>query len=167
MSSSNWCSLSCIHVSQEADNVVWYLHLIKNIPQFVVIHTVKGFGIVIEAEVNVFWGNSLVFPMIQRMLPIWSLVPLPFLNPVCSFGSSQFTYCWSLSLINWFISNCVFKIYKVQEFWRYQFWAYSRLRRRNMFEARCRFWQSGLYLNCSPAEYQQPLLLRICVKPFF
>ena len=34
--------------------------------------------------------------MIQRMLAIWSLVPHPFLNPACTFGSSQFTYCWSL-----------------------------------------------------------------------
>ena len=46
MSSSNCCVLSCLQVSQEADNVGWYFHLIKNILQFVVIHTVKGFGIV-------------------------------------------------------------------------------------------------------------------------
>ena len=43
-----------------------------------------------------FW-NSLAFSMIQRMLAIWSLVPLPFLNPACTSGSSQFTYCWSLT----------------------------------------------------------------------
>ena len=36
--------------------------------------------------------------MIQRMLAIWSLVPLPFVNPVCTSGSSQFTYCWSWGL---------------------------------------------------------------------
>ena len=35
--------------------------------------------------------------MIQRMLAIWSLVPLPFLKPVCISGSSQFTYCWRLA----------------------------------------------------------------------
>jgi len=34
--------------------VVWYPHLFKNFPQFVVIHTVKGFGIVNKAEVDVF-----------------------------------------------------------------------------------------------------------------
>ena len=44
----------------------------------------------------VFW-NSLAFSMIQRMLEIWSLVPLPFLNPAWTSGSSQFTYCWSLA----------------------------------------------------------------------
>ena len=43
-----------------------------------------------------FW-NSLAFLMIQQMLAIWSLVPLPFLNPVWTSGSSLFTYCWSLT----------------------------------------------------------------------
>ena len=42
MSGSNCCFLSCIQVSQEADNVVWYFYLFKNIPQIVMIHTVKG-----------------------------------------------------------------------------------------------------------------------------
>ena len=57
MSSSNCCFLTCIQISQEAGQVVWYSHLLKNFPQFVVIHTVKGFGIVNEAEV----GFSLKF----------------------------------------------------------------------------------------------------------
>ena len=39
---------------QDADQVVWYSHLLKNFPQFVVIHTVKGFGIINKAEVDVF-----------------------------------------------------------------------------------------------------------------
>ena len=38
----------------------------------------------------------LEFSLIQQMLPIWSLAPLPILNPACTSGSSQFTYCWSL-----------------------------------------------------------------------
>ena len=54
MSSSNCCFLTCIQISQEADKVVWYSHLLKNFPQFVVIHIVKGFGIVNKAEVDVF-----------------------------------------------------------------------------------------------------------------
>ena len=54
MSSSNCCFLTCIQVSQEAGQVVWYSHLLKNFPQFIVIHTVKGFGIVNKAEVDVF-----------------------------------------------------------------------------------------------------------------
>ena len=49
MYDSNYCFLTCIQVSQEADKVVWYSHLLKNFPQFVVIHTVKVFSIVKEA----------------------------------------------------------------------------------------------------------------------
>ena len=41
-------------ISQEAGQMVWYSYLFKNFPQFVLIHTVKGFGIVKKAEVNVF-----------------------------------------------------------------------------------------------------------------
>ena len=92
----NCCFLTCIHISQEAGQVVWYSHLFKNFPLFVVIHTVKGFGIVNKAEVDIFFWNSLAFPMIQQMLAIWSLVPLLFLNPAWTSGSSWFTYCWSL-----------------------------------------------------------------------
>ena len=54
MSSSNCCFLTCIQVSQEAGQVVWYSHLLKNFPQFIVIHTVKGFGTVNKAEIEVF-----------------------------------------------------------------------------------------------------------------
>ena len=54
MSSSNCCFLTCIQISQEAGQVVWYSHLFQNFPQFVVIHTVKGFGIVNKAEIDVF-----------------------------------------------------------------------------------------------------------------
>ena len=43
-----------------------------------------------------FFWNSLVFSMIQRMLAIWSQVPLPFLYAGCISGSSWFTYCWSI-----------------------------------------------------------------------
>ena len=53
VSSSNYYFFICIHVSQDAGKVVWYSHLLKNFPQFVVIHTVKGFSIVNKAEVDV------------------------------------------------------------------------------------------------------------------
>ena len=56
MSSSNCCFLTFTQMSQEAGPVVWYTHLLKNVPQFVVIHTGKGFGIVNKAEVDVFLG---------------------------------------------------------------------------------------------------------------
>ena len=52
MPGSHCCFLSCIQVSQEAGKVVWDSHLFKDITQFVVIHTVKGFSVVSEAEVD-------------------------------------------------------------------------------------------------------------------
>ena len=61
ISSSNSCSLICIKISQEAGQVVWYSLLFKNFPEFVVIHTVKGFGIVNKAEVDVFLELSCFF----------------------------------------------------------------------------------------------------------
>ena len=61
MSSSNSCFLTCIQILQEAGNVVWYSHLFKDFPQFVVIHTVKGFGIVNKAEIDIFLELSCFF----------------------------------------------------------------------------------------------------------
>ena len=54
MLSSNCCFFTCTQISQEAGKVVWYSHVLKNFPQFIVIHTVKGFWVVSEAEVDVF-----------------------------------------------------------------------------------------------------------------
>ena len=61
MSRSNCCSFTCIQISQEAGNVVWYPHLCKNFPHFVVIYTVKGFGIINKAKVDVFLEFSCFF----------------------------------------------------------------------------------------------------------
>ena len=61
MSSSNCCFLTCIQIYQKAGQVVWYSHLLKNFPQFVVIHTVKGFGIVNKSEIDVFLELSCFF----------------------------------------------------------------------------------------------------------
>ena len=61
MSSSNCCFLTCIQISQEAGQVAWYSHLFQNFPQFIVIHTVKSFGIVNKAEIDVFLELSFFF----------------------------------------------------------------------------------------------------------
>jgi len=61
MSGSNCCFLTCIQISLEAGKVVWYSHLFMNFPQFVVIHTVKGFDVVNEVEVDVFLELSCFF----------------------------------------------------------------------------------------------------------
>ena len=54
LSSSNCYFLTCIEISQEAGKVVWCSYLLKNFPQFVVIHIVKGFNVVNETEADVF-----------------------------------------------------------------------------------------------------------------
>ena len=58
---SKCCFLACIQLSEEAGQVVWYSHLFQNFPQFIVIHTVKGFGIVNKAEIDVFLELSCFF----------------------------------------------------------------------------------------------------------
>ena len=75
---------------------VWYSHLFKSFPQFVVIHTFKGFGVVNKAEADVFL-ELCCFSYDPMMLAIWSLVPLPFLNAPWRSGGLWFTYCWSLA----------------------------------------------------------------------
>ena len=78
MSSSNCCFLTCIQISQEAGQVVWYSHLLKNFPQFIVIHTVKGFGIVSKAEIDVFLELPWVF---DDPADVGNLNPVVYLSP--------------------------------------------------------------------------------------
>ena len=88
-SSSNCCFLTCIQASQEAGQVVWYSRLFKNFPQFVVIYTIKGCSVVIDAEVDVF----LKFP--------WFLYdPVEAGNLIsCSFAFSKSSlYLWKFSV---------------------------------------------------------------------
>ena len=64
MFNSNYCFLTCIQISQEAGQVVWYFHFLKTFPLFVVIHNyakVKGFGKVNKAEIDVFLELSCFF----------------------------------------------------------------------------------------------------------
>ena len=61
MSGSDCCFLSCIQISQEAGKVVWYSHLFKNFSQFIVIHTVKDFGVVNKADADIFLELSCFF----------------------------------------------------------------------------------------------------------
>ena len=95
MYSSNCCFLTCIQISQEAGKVVWYAHLFQNFPQFVVIHTVKGFGVVNKAEVDVFLELSCFFydpadvgnlissssAFLKSSLNIWKFAVHILLNP--------------------------------------------------------------------------------------
>ena len=116
MSSSNCCFLICIQVSQEAGQVVWYSHPILN--PFRIFHSLlwstqsKVLALSIK---QIFFWNSLPFSMIQHMLAIWSLVPLPFLKQAWTSESSRFHVLLKPGLENfehystsmWDECNCV------------------------------------------------------------
>ena len=95
MSHSNCCFLTCIQISQDAGKVVWYFHLFENFPVCCDSHSQRLWCSQWSRGICFFW-NSLAFLMIQQILAIWTLVPLPFLNSAWTSGSSQFTYYWSL-----------------------------------------------------------------------
>ena len=79
---ASWPAYRCL---KRQVRVVWYFNLFKNVPQFVMIHTIKGFSIANEAEVDIFLKfTCFFFSIMQRMLAVWSLDLLPFLNPACS-----------------------------------------------------------------------------------
>ena len=89
MSCSHCCFLVCIQVSQEAGEVVWYFYLSKNFLQFALLHTVKGFCVVNEAEIDIFLEFSCFF-----------YGPMDFGNLIS--GSSAFfksgSYIWKFSV---------------------------------------------------------------------
>ena len=107
MSSSNHCFLTCIQISQEAGQVIWYSHFFQNFPQFIVIHTVKGFGIVNKTEVDVFLELSCFFDdpedvgnLISRSsafkisLDIWKFTVHILLKPGLKNFQHYFTNVW-------------------------------------------------------------------------
>ena len=83
-----------MQVSQEAGQVVWYSHLFQDFPQFIVIHTVKGFGIVNKAEIDVFLELSCFF---DDPADVDNLISgsSAFSQPAWTFGSSRLTRGWS------------------------------------------------------------------------
>ena len=92
MSSSNCCFLTCIQVSQEADQVVWYFHLFQNFPQFIVIHTVKDFG----------------FPMV--VLNLYSSIP-------STVFFIFFKKVWTILIFSSLLLYAIFKIFLKFEVW--------------------------------------------------
>ena len=101
MFSSNCYFVTCIQISQEAGKVVWYSqvrysHLFQNFPQFMVIHTVKGLGMVSKAEVDVSLKLCCFFDDPEDVGNLIS-GPLPFLNSTWTSESLWFTFYWSLA----------------------------------------------------------------------
>ena len=101
MSSSNCCFVTCIQISQEAGHVIWYSHLIQNFPQFLVIHTVKGFVIANKEEIDVLLDLSCFF---HDPVDVGNLISgsSAFSKSSRTSGSSRCMYCWSLA---WRILN--------------------------------------------------------------
>ena len=101
MYSSNCCFLTYIQISQEADQMVWYSHLFQDFPQFIVIHTVKSFGIVNKAEIDVF---------LELLLFKW------------------YSGCWQFDLCFLSFSKTSLNMWKftvhIAEDWLGKFWAY-------------------------------------------
>ena len=89
MSTSYWCFLTRIQVSQEKGKVAWYSHFLKNFPQFVVIHTVKGFGIVNKAEADVF---------LELSCPFYNLTDIGNLSSCSSAFSKSSLNIWKFSV---------------------------------------------------------------------
>ena len=108
ISSSNCCFLTCIQISQEEGKVVWYSHHFKNFPQFVVIHTLKGFGMVNKAKVVVFlefsrfsddptdFGNliSCSSAFLKSSLNIWKFMVQVLLKPGLENFEHYFARVW-------------------------------------------------------------------------
>ena len=94
MSSSYSCFLTCMQVSQ----VRWFGTPISLRIFHSLLWSTQSKALVQPMkQKQMFFWNSLVFSMIQWMLAIWSLVPLPFLKPAWTSGISRFTYCWNLA----------------------------------------------------------------------
>ena len=107
------CFLTCIQISQETGKVVWYSYLLKNFPQFVVIYTVKGFGVINKAKVDVFLELSCFFcnpvdignlisgssAFSKYSLNIWKFTVQVLLKP----GLENFEHCFASM---WNECNC-------------------------------------------------------------
>ena len=108
MSSSICCFLTCIEVSKEAGQMVWYSHLFQNFPPFTVIHTVIGFGIVNKAEIDIFMELSCFFhdpadvgnlisdssAFSITSLNIWKFMIHVLLNPALENSKNFWTAMW-------------------------------------------------------------------------
>ena len=96
ISRPNRCFLTCIQISYLVSQVVWHSHLLRNFPQFVVIDTVRGFGVVNKAEVNIFLELSRFFVVVD-LTDVGNLISgsSAFSKSSLNIWKFMFTYCWS------------------------------------------------------------------------
>ena len=97
MFNSNCCFLTCIQISQEAGQVVWYSHIFKIFPQFIMIHTVKSFGVVNKAKLDVFLVGNLICcssAFSKSSLNIWKFSVHILLKPSLENFEHYFASLW-------------------------------------------------------------------------
>ena len=135
MPSSNCCFLAYIQISQEAGQLVWYSHLLKNFLQFVVIHTVKSFSIINKADVDFFLALSCFFnewidvgnlisgssAFSKSSLNIWKFTVHVLLKPGLENFEHYFTSVWDEC-------NCVVAFFSTAFLWDWnENWPFSVL----------------------------------------
>ena len=103
MSVFKCCFLTCIQISQEAGKVVWYFLPFKNFLQFILIHTVNGFGVADKGKIDIFFFFCVQFSFLFSMMQ-WKLIS----------GSSVFS---KFSLNFWKFSVHVLLEPRLGEFW--------------------------------------------------
>ena len=167
MFGSNCCFLTCIQISQETGQVVWHSHLFKNFPQFVVIHTVKGFGVVDKAELDVFLeffcffydptdvGNLISGPSAfsKTSLNTWKFTVHILLKPGLENFEHYFTSVWDEC-------NCavVWAFFGIAFLWNWnENWPFPALWPRLSFPNVLAYWVQHFYsiidLNQIPYDY--------------
>ena len=176
MFSSNGCFLTCIQISQEAGQVVWYSHLFKNFPEFVVVHTVRDFGIVNKAEIDVFLELSCFFDdpadvgnlisgssaFSKTSLNVWKFMIHILLKP----GLENFEYCFTSV---WGKCNCVvvWAFFGVAFLWDWnENWPFPVLWPLLSFSNLLAYWvHVGIFeKKCKKAKWLSEEALQIAVK---
>ena len=175
MSSSNCCFLICIQISQEVDQVVWYSHLFQNFPQFIVIHTVKGFGIVNKAEIDVFLERACFFhdpadvgnlisgssAFSKTSLNIWKFTVHLLLKPGLENFEHYFTSMWDECncAVVWAFFGIAF-LWDWNENWPYQYcghcWVFQicwHIECSTLAAASFRIWNSSTGIPSPPLAY--------------
>ena len=109
ISSSNCWFLTCIQISQETGQMIWYSHIFQNFPQLIVIHTIKGCGIINKAGTDVFLELSCFFndpadvgnliscssAFSKTSLNIWKFTVYILLKPGLENFEHYFTIVWN------------------------------------------------------------------------
>ena len=169
MSSSNCCFLTCIQISQEAGQLVWYSHRFENFPQFVVIYTIKCFGIVNKAEIDVFLEFSCFFydpvyvgnlisgssAFSQSSMNIWKFTVHLLLKPDLENLEHYFASVWDEC-------NCavVWAFFDIAFLWDWnEYWHFAVLWALLSFPNLLAYWKDGYTYTCRWSDRMERKLM--------